>query len=162
MQSGLPLDRLATDIIGKLPVTDSGNRYILVVSDHFIRWTECFAMLNMEAKTVAQIDYSGRGYCKVGECYRLSNWIKDVYTRETYLRRYATCCKYRKLILHLTICSPMVNRTLVAMLSSCVNLNHTDWDNQLPYLMMTYRSAELDTTGFSPNSLMLGTEPKML
>lgn len=50
------------------------------------------------------------------------------------------------------------NRTLEAMLSSCVNQNHTDWDKQLPYLMMAYRSAEHDTTGFSPNYLMLGRE----
>nr|XP_022290306.1 uncharacterized protein LOC111101945 [Crassostrea virginica] len=50
------------------------------------------------------------------------------------------------------------NRTLEAMLSSVVNKNHTDWDEQLPYLMMAYRSAEHDTTGYSPNYLMLGRE----
>lgn len=50
------------------------------------------------------------------------------------------------------------NRILEAMLSSYVNQNHTDWDKQLPYLMMAYRSAEHETTGFSPNDLMLGRE----
>ena len=48
--------------------------------------------------------------------------------------------------------------TLEAMLSSVVNKNHTDWDDKLPYLMIAYRSAEYDTTGYSLNYLMLGRE----
>ena len=50
------------------------------------------------------------------------------------------------------------NRTLEAMLSSVLNKNHTDWDEQLPYLMIAYRSTEHDTTGYSPNYLMLSME----
>lgn len=48
VQSGFSMDRLATDTRGELPMTDTGNRYILVGSDYFSRWTECFAMPNME------------------------------------------------------------------------------------------------------------------
>ena len=44
------------------------------------------------------------------------------------------------------------------MLSNFVNENHTDWDEHLPYVMMAYRSTIHETTGFSPNSLMLGRE----
>ena len=55
VQNGFPMDRLATDIMGELPLTESGNRYILVVSDYFTRWAECYPMPNMEAKTVAKI-----------------------------------------------------------------------------------------------------------
>ena len=44
------------------------------------------------------------------------------------------------------------------MLSAFVNDNHTDWDEQLPYVMMAYRSSIHETTGFTPNSLMLGRE----
>ena len=53
--SGAPMDRIATDILGELPVTEDGNKYILVVSDYFSKWTECFPMPNMEAATVARI-----------------------------------------------------------------------------------------------------------
>ena len=55
VQNGFPMDRLATDIMGELPLTESGNRSILVVSNYFTRWTESFPMPNMEARTVAKI-----------------------------------------------------------------------------------------------------------
>ena len=44
------------------------------------------------------------------------------------------------------------------MLTCYVNENHTDWDDQLSYVMMAYRSAEHETTGMSPNMLMFGRE----
>ena len=30
-----PMERIATDILGELPLPDKGNRYILVASDYF-------------------------------------------------------------------------------------------------------------------------------
>ena len=44
------------------------------------------------------------------------------------------------------------------MLSSYVNEHHTNWDIILPYVMMAHRSAEHETTGCTPNRLMLGRE----
>ena len=34
------MERTATDILGPLPETDKGNRYILVISDYFTKWVE--------------------------------------------------------------------------------------------------------------------------
>ena len=48
--------RIATDTLGELPLTDKGAKYILVVSDYFTKWTEAFPMPNMEAITVADIN----------------------------------------------------------------------------------------------------------
>ena len=44
------------------------------------------------------------------------------------------------------------------MLTAYVSTNHKDWDDQLPFVMMAYRSSDHETTGMSPNMLMFGRE----
>ena len=48
-----------------------------------------------------------------------------------------------------------MNRTIEAMISMFVDPNQKDWDDVLPYIMMAYRSAIQDTTGYSPNKKIL-------
>ncbi|VDH97082.1 Hypothetical predicted protein [Mytilus galloprovincialis] len=55
VETSSPMERLATDILWELPETENGNRYILVVSDYYTKWTESFPMPNMEASTVVKI-----------------------------------------------------------------------------------------------------------
>ena len=54
-RSGYPMERIAVDILGELPVTEYENKYVLVISDYFTKWTKSFPMKNMEAATVARI-----------------------------------------------------------------------------------------------------------
>ena len=54
-RSGFPLERIAVDILGELPETESGNKYVLVVADYYTKWTESYPLPNMEASTVAEI-----------------------------------------------------------------------------------------------------------
>ena len=49
-----PFERIALDIMGPMPTTESGNKYILVVGDYFRKWKEALAIPNQEAKTVAE------------------------------------------------------------------------------------------------------------
>ena len=50
-----PFDRLAMDILGPLPTTHDGNRYILVFSDYYTRWPEEYALASIEEPRVAQL-----------------------------------------------------------------------------------------------------------
>jgi hypothetical protein len=43
------------DILGPLPETRKGSKYILVIGDYFTKWKEAFPMHDMEASTVATI-----------------------------------------------------------------------------------------------------------
>ena len=50
-----PFERAAMDILGPLPETRKGNKYILVIGDYFTKWKEAFPMRDMGATTVANI-----------------------------------------------------------------------------------------------------------
>ena len=50
---GAPLELIALDILAPLPVTLQGSEYILVISDYFTKWTECYVISNQKATTVA-------------------------------------------------------------------------------------------------------------
>ena len=51
---GAPMECLAMDILGLLLLNPRGNKFILVVSDYFTKWTESCPILNQEASTVAE------------------------------------------------------------------------------------------------------------
>jgi cleavage and polyadenylation specificity factor subunit 1 len=47
------IEKVAMDILGHLPTTDKGNRYVLVIADIFTKYTEAVALPDQEAKTIA-------------------------------------------------------------------------------------------------------------
>ena len=53
IKAGYPMQIVATDILGPLPVTKHGNAYLLVATDYFTRWVEAYPIPNQEASTVA-------------------------------------------------------------------------------------------------------------
>ncbi|KAK0136443.1 hypothetical protein N1851_027445 [Merluccius polli] len=42
---GAPMERVGVDVLGPFPVTDSGNRYVLVAMDYFTKWPEADRLL---------------------------------------------------------------------------------------------------------------------
>ena len=40
--TGCPMQIVAVDILGPLPQTNSGNKYILVAGDYFSKWVEAY------------------------------------------------------------------------------------------------------------------------
>ena len=50
----MPMERVALDIVGPLPETERGNKYLLVVGDYFSKWVEVHPIPDQTAKTVAE------------------------------------------------------------------------------------------------------------
>ena len=62
---GAPMECLAMDILGLLLLNPRGNKFILVVTDYFTKWTESYPILSQEASTVAE-KLVGEFICRFG------------------------------------------------------------------------------------------------
>ncbi len=158
---GAPMDRVATDILGPLPLTERGNRYVLVIVDCFSRYTEAYAIPDFTAKTTADVIVT-QFFSRFGVPLELHSDQGRNYESQLF----AETCKL--LGIHKTRSSPyhpssngMVERfnsTLLNMVSVFVQANQKDWDQNLELLTAAYRSSKHEGTGFSPNLLFMGRE----
>ena len=55
-------------------------------------------------------------------------------------------------------CVERFHRTLNAMIGKVVRYDQRNWDECLPTIMAAYRAAKHESTGFSPNRMILGRE----
>ena len=149
------------DVLGPLPATPEGNKFVLVVMDYFTKWVEVFAMKDQTAETVAAV--------LVDEVFsRLGCPIELHSDQGSNFRSKVMTEVYRLMGIKKTQTTPYhprgdgmverMNRTLEDMLAHCVSERQTDWDQHLPLLAMAYRSAPHSTTAETPNMLMLGRE----
>lgn len=61
-----PWKQVGIDLVGPLPETKSGNKYIMTVTDYFSKWPEAKAIPSKEACEVANFLYSlfmRHGFC---------------------------------------------------------------------------------------------------
>ena len=161
---GSPMERIAIDVLGPLPITETGNKYILIVADYFTKWVEAYPMPNQEATTVAEL-LVREFVCRFG----VPLLIHSDQGRNFESQLFSEMC--RLLGIKKTRTTPyhpqsdgMVerfNRTLEAQLSKFADHNQKDWDEHIPFLLMAYLSASHDTTSCSPARMMLGRELKM-
>ena len=52
--AGYPTQVMVVNLLGPLPESKNGNRYVLVIGDYFFRWMEALPVPNQEAVTVAE------------------------------------------------------------------------------------------------------------
>lgn len=161
---GAPLERVAVDIAGPFPVSASGNRYVLVVIDYFTKWPEVFPLPNQEAGTIARALVDGF-FSRFG----VPRELHSDQGRNFESTIFKECCEL--LGIHKTRTTPMhpesdgmverFNRTLVQEIAKRCRHGQTDWDQHIPTILMAYRSAVHESTGYTPAQLMLGRDPTL-
>ncbi|MES9883466.1 MAG: reverse transcriptase domain-containing protein [Sedimenticola sp.] len=158
---GYPMDRVSTDVLGPFPISESGNRYILVVMCNFTKYVEAYAIPDQTAKTVANklvfeffsrmgipLDIlSDQGTNYQSELFRQMCILLEInQTRTSAFRPSANGMVER------------FNQSLLNMITSYVNEEQTNWDTYLPLMTSAYRSCVHPSTGQTPNKLMFGRE----
>ena len=161
---GYPFERIALDIMGPLPTTESGQKYILVVGDYFSKWTEAFPLPNQEAKTVAE-----KLVNEVISRYGAPERIHTDQGRNFEAQLFKEMCTLFSIEkTRMTPYHPQsdgmverMNRTLQDMLAKYVSDHQCDWDVHLPMVMMAYRSSVHSSTQYTPYYLLFGHEVRL-
>ena len=158
---GSPMERVAFDILSFPDRTEDGNTCILVIADYFTKWTEAFALPNHTAARVADAlvteVFLRFGTPRFLHSDQAPEFMSELMTELCNLLEIdrTRTCPYRPQSDGLV---ERFNRTLIDMLSKFCNEYRDDWDVHLPFVMCAYRSSVNESTGFSPNLLMMGRE----
>ncbi|UYV73203.1 K02A2.6-like [Cordylochernes scorpioides] len=161
---GAPFERIAIDVAGPFPKSDLGNKYILVIMDYFTKWPVAVPIPDQEASTVSEALLQDWvcifGVPRILHSDQGRNFESNIFQE---LCRRLGIEKTRTTPLH-PQSDGMVerfNRTLTQHLTMFVDQNQRDWDQHLPMLLMAYRSAEHESTGYSPARMLFGHELRM-
>ena len=153
-----PFKRIAMDVVGPLPRSSSGRRFILVICDYATRYPEAIALRNVDANTVAE--ELVKFFSRVGVPEEIltdqgTNFTSQLLTEVYRLLRIKP--------LRTTPYHPQTdglverfNHTLKQMLRKAANEEGKDWDRLLPYLLFAYREVPQASTGYSPFELLYG------
>ena len=158
---GAPMDRVAVDVLGPLPRTSRGNRYVLVAIDYFTKWMEAYPLPDQEATTVAEALVQGM-FSRFGTPSELHSDQGRKFESQVFT---AMCSQLGIRKTRTTPLHPQSDglverfmRTLGAQLALTTAPDQSDWDLQLPLILMACRSAVQESTGCTPALSMLGRE----
>jgi transposase InsO family protein len=148
------------DIVGPLPRTASGKRFILVVCDYATRYPEAVALSSTDAEHVAEelvrifsrVGIPGEILTDQGPNF-MSQLLTEIYS---FLRiRPIRTSPYHPQTDGLV---ERFNKTLKAMVRKMTITAGRSWDKLLPYVLFAYREVPQASTGFSPFELLYGRE----
>ncbi|KAI4901978.1 hypothetical protein NFI96_025061 [Prochilodus magdalenae] len=161
LRSGAPMERVAVDVLGPFPVTEDGNRYVLVAMDFFTKWPEAYAVPDQSAATTATRlveDF----FCRFG----IPEELHSDQGRNFESQVMAEVCK--RLGVRKTRTTPLhpqsdglverFNRTLATQLAITTSRHQRDWDRHLPLVLLSCRAVVQESSGFTPAQLMFGRE----
>ena len=164
LRSGAPLDCVATDYLGPFPVTDRGNRYILLLTDHFSKYVEIIAVPDMTAEVCASSvlnEFISRWGCPLtihsdqGRTYE-SKVFKEL-CRMLEIRKSRTSVRNPRGNGQ----SERFNRTLLRMIKAYLCGEQKQWDRHLGCLAGAYRATPNEATKMTPNLMTMGREVRL-
>ncbi|RUA04454.1 MAG: hypothetical protein DSY43_06235 [Gammaproteobacteria bacterium] len=153
-----PFKKIAIDIVGELPRTKTGYRYILTIVDYATRYPEAIPLKSTHSREVADAligVFSRFGIPEELVSDQGANLIGKLMTQ---LYELLGITKIKTSTYH-PEANGLVERfngTLKTMLRKFAGERILYWDKYIPYLLFAYREVPSQSTGFSPFELMYG------
>ena len=157
---GAQMEPVAIDILGPLPKTHQGNKYCLVLTDCFTKWTEAFAIPDQEALTIPKT-LVNKYVCRFGTPLQIHSDQGTHFGSRVFQQMCDLLCIDKtgtSFHPQSNGCVERFNRTLTNTLSMYCATDQHHWDENLPQVILAYRSSVHATTGFTQNFLMFGRE----
>ena len=126
---------VSVDLMGPLPETEDGCKYVMVAVDCFTRWVEVYAIRNQEATTVAK-KLVDEIFCRFSPPEQLHSDQGRQFESDL-VKEICELLQIRKM--RTTPCNGMVerfNRTLLDMLSTAVGNHQADWQQHIRKLFV--------------------------
>jgi hypothetical protein len=159
---GRPFDLISADIIGPLPSTERGNKYLLTIIDHATRYLEAFALPRADAKAICRsLEEVFARHGLPGQFLTDRGTEFNNHLLKGFLKHYGVqpvltpACRPQS---NGTI--ERANATLKRMLKAGIEgVEERQWDEIIQWALFAYRTTPHESTGFSPFFLLYGREP---
>ena len=153
--------RLSFDIVGPLPVTKSGNRFILIVLDHFTHYPFAVPLQSHTAEDVINCliqVFTQFNFCSDLVTDTVSELKSDLL--KAVLEKFDI--KHMKISAYHPQANPIerFHRVLKDITRPIVDKNVYEWETVLPWIVYAYREVPVETLGFSPFELLFGKNPR--
>ena len=149
------------DICGPVITSRAGNKYVLVITDTFTKYTVAVPLPDQRARTIARaflerwallFGFPYQCHSDQGSCFTSTLWTRvceELNIEKTQTTAYhpegnSQCERF--------------NSTLMTMLYSILS-DYKDWDLRLTYVTFAYNSTQHKTTNYTPYFLMFGRRP---
>src|SRR3954451_11033268 len=154
-----PFYHLGIDVLGPLPQTLQGNRYVILSVDFFSKWPEAKAVESANAHSIAQFIYD-EIICRHGVPQELTsdrgsefcNELIDVLSKTYKIKHIRTTAYHPQGNGQVE----RTNRTLKDILSKLVIEYHKPWDQYLTSALFAIRTLQQSSTHFSPYEIVHG------
>ena len=159
-----PNIRVHMDLLGPLKTSEQGNKYILVITDAFSKYTVMQAIPDKKAETVAKAFFEK--WVTLFTCPKVlisDNGTEFVNRVFQELNRKFEIKHIRTASYHPQSNSPAesFNRTIIKYMKTALQ-NHTlDWEDQIPALTIAYNTRVHKSTLTTPFFLTFSLDPRM-
>jgi hypothetical protein len=158
-----PFQLVTMDILGPLPATKNGAKYLFVMVDHFSKWIEAFPLIDTTAEDVAKC--VAIFVCRHGVPDSILSDLGTNFQAVLISQLYEQLDVHR---LRTTAYHPQCDgeserfmRTIQQMFSCYLADHPSDWDELVPKLVFAYCTSTHATTGLTPFEVVYGRKPKM-